>query len=206
MNARAVPLLGLLLTFACSDPVSPPTPDAGYLIGDATVSDSGLTPIDAAPDAAVDAGLLEDAAPPDAALLDAAPRDAGLGGADADPADVPDPCSEAPALTTTATGALALVGSEGAVIDVVGTATITTIGCTDRACGAQDPCCNTCTAEVWIDRVLPLRAGACAATVGCSGDECNLVCSPPVLGIPGRYRGRLVGTSSRALELYRVLP
>ncbi len=201
-------VLGLILSAACSNPPSPPPPDAGYLVGDAETKDaeSPDRAADAEPtDRDIDVGSSDLGFAPDAEPSDAR-TDGGGGGPDGAIPDAEDPCRAPATRVLTTTQALAEPGLAGTVVDVVGTASIAEIGCTEQACPPENACCNRCVAEVWLDGLLPLRTSSCATRVGCEGDECNLVCTPPVLGIGGRYRGRIIDRRGRELELWRVLP
>lgn len=206
MLRRAAALVLLLWPWAagCSDPIPDPNSDGNVLISDAQIdagADSGVT--DAGPDAA-EVGL--DAAEPDA-TLDAGPEDLGQE-EDAGP-DGGSLCDEVSTGTFTASVVLSQAPLlDGQVLEVVGTATTTAPVCSRRACPPESPCCNTCTAQVVLLGGPRLIGSACASFLpGCSGDECGLVCRPPVFGVPQTFRGRLVATASVVnLELHRVLP
>jgi hypothetical protein len=75
---------------------------------------------------------------------------------------------------------------DGSVVRVRGTVADTGPGaCTTRECPDDRPCCNTCTAElrlVGADGTGPLLQGTGAASPGCYGDECHLVCTPYDVG------------------------
>lgn len=200
--------LALILSGACSSTPGPPPPDAGYLVGDAETPD--VVGADRASDVGVadlgtDAGAPDLGFAPDAEPADGRP-DSGGGAEDGALPDAEDPCRAPATQVLTTTQALAEPGIAGMIVDVVGTASVAELGCTEQACPPENACCNRCTAEVWLDGLLPLRTSTCATRVGCEGDECNLVCTPPVLGIEGRYRGRIVDRRGRELELWRVLP
>lgn len=201
--------LALILCGACSSTPSPPPPDAGYLVGDAETQDAVAADrlADAeASDLGTDAGTPDLGLSADADPDDARPDSGGGGHEDAALPDAEDPCRATATQVLTTTQALADPGISGMIVDVVGTASVAELGCTEQACPPENACCNRCTAEVWLDGLLPLRTSSCATRVGCEGDECNLVCTPPVLGIEGRYRGRIVDRRGRELELWRVLP
>ncbi|MCC7386803.1 MAG: hypothetical protein IT384_33515 [Deltaproteobacteria bacterium] len=198
-RAWLLALLLLLTGTRCSDGASGhgDGADSTVIVGDARPRDA------TAPSDAADAGGARDADPADTDAAgpggeDAADGDA-LGG---DTGVACDPPSDA---TLTASSALSALGTwDGHVVDVVGTATATAQTCTDIACTPANPCCNRCTAELRIDHLLPLAPGPCAASVGCTGDECGLVCTPPVFGVQ-TFRGVLRSSPAR-LELVRVRP
>jgi hypothetical protein len=176
------------LLLACSSSTHPPPDfDANVLVGDAMPIDLGPRP-DARADAAeagTDAGGSEDA--------DAEPPDSGID------------CMATPVLTLSATLAAARASTlAGMLVEVTGTATIGIETCTATVCSATMPCCNTCTAPIAIDGLLPLEPSAeCDPhRVGCAGNECTLSCSPPVAGVPQRFVGVL--HQGPALELYSV--
>jgi hypothetical protein len=201
----------------CTDTPPPSQLDGSFVIGDGAPPDARPV-LDARP---TDAALTEDgAAAEDDARVDAdddlgdsGPHDAQRGdalpGLDADALDgaLPDPCARTATITRTATAVVAeVVALDGLWVDVVATASIGPVNCTRRACPSDNPCCNTCTAELLLDGLFPLVPGACAARVGCSGDECNLVCSPPVLGFAQTFRGVVRSAPRPHLELVRTLP
>lgn len=205
----------------CTDTPPPSQLDGSFVIGDGAAPDArpvlDARPTDAQPDGAIteDGALAEDGARVDADddLGDTGPHDARLGdarpGLDAEALDgaLPDPCARTATITRTATAVVAeIVALDGLWVDVVATASIGPVNCTRRACPSENPCCNTCTAELLLDGLFPLVPGACAARVGCSGDECNLVCSPPVLGFAQTFRGVVRSAPRPHLELVRTLP
>jgi hypothetical protein len=201
----------------CTDTPPPSQLDGSFVIGDGAPPDARPV-LDARPsDAAFteDGAAAEDGARVDADddLGDSGPHDAQRGdalpGLDADALDgaLPDPCARTATITRTATAVVAeVVALDGLWVDVVATASIGPVNCTRRACPSDNPCCNTCTAELLLDGLFPLVPGACAARVGCSGDECNLVCSPPVLGFAQTFRGVVRSAPRPHLELVRTLP
>jgi hypothetical protein len=208
MSARAARAFGLacVLVASCSEPPPPAQLDGSFIIGDATD----------APDGRARDAVVRDAIPIDATgeddggqdRRDTSPRDAD--GIDADAlapdAGPPDPCARTATLTLSSSQVRAMSAAiDGLVVDVIATATLSAAACTRIACSPEAPCCNTCTADILLDDALPLAAGVCATRVGCTGDECNLVCSPPVLGFPQTFRG-VVRASPARLELMRVLP
>ncbi len=208
-----VALLASAALVACSDtPLPPPGQlDGSFLVGDApaapdAVARDGAPRLDGALDGGTDLdGDLDDGGPTgDGAIRDGAVISDGGPTGDAGP---PDPCTATASVTVTATAALARAAElDGWVVDVVATATLAAPDCTAAVCAPEAPCCNTCSAEVRLDGQLPLRAGRCAPRVGCSGDECNLVCTPPVLGFPQTFRGVVRSAPTPGLELMRVLP
>lgn len=224
MSSRGlVPVLVALVAGAalggaagCADTPPPSQLDGSFVIGDGAAPDARSPPdarpdtgsTDAAPDdgaVAADATAEEDAGHEG---LDALPRDGGPS-ADAEALDgaLPDPCARTATITRTASAVVAEAAAlDGLWVDVVATATIGPVNCTRRACTPEDPCCNTCTAELLLDGLFPLVAGACAARVGCAGDECNLVCTPPVLGFAQTFRGVVRSAPRPHLELVRTLP
>lgn len=210
MKSGLCALLASVTLLACSDP----PPPAGQLDGSFLVGDAPAAP-DAVPrDATVgrELGPTDGDPTADGAMPgEVGPRDGDapvdMDGAIAPDAGPPDPCAATATVTVTATSALARAGEmEGTLVDVVATATISVAACTALACTPEAPCCNACSADVLLEGVLPLRAGACTPRVGCTGDECNLVCSPPVLGFPQTFRGVVRSAPSPGLELMRVLP
>jgi hypothetical protein len=174
---------------ACSSSSSPPPDfDANVLVGDAT-------PIDFGPRA--DAHLPEDGGSPDA--------DSGTQDGDALPPDSGIDCQAAPVLTLSASAAAARASSlDGMMVEVTGTATVGLVACTATVCGASMPCCNSCSAPILLDRVLPLEANASCYPhrLGCFGNECTLSCSPPATGVAQRFTGVLHRGPS--LELYVI--
>ena len=208
--ALALALLVSFLLASCSDTPTPGELDAANIVvGDASVLDVGLRP-DAAP--AADAIALDATeTSSDAAVASTDARvepDAAAGNRDAavEPdATIPPECNGAAIATLTATDALAQAAAlDGMIVDIVGTATVGPTRCTRTACPPENPCCNRCSAGIDLEGGLLLTAGPCSGNVGCTGDECNLVCSPPLLGFPQTFRGTV--RSPDALELHRVLP
>jgi hypothetical protein len=210
-------VLLVALASGCADTPPPSQLDGSFVIGDGAPPDARPVP-DARPtDAQADDGaVVEDGAiAVDGARMDAA-EDLGDGGSrdvrpglDGEALDgaLPDPCARTATLTRTATAVVAeIVALDGLWVDVVATASIGPVNCTRRACPSENPCCNTCTADLLLDGQLPLVPGACAARVGCSGDECNVVCTPPVLGFAQTFRGVVRSAPRPHLELVRTLP
>lgn len=130
---------------------------------------------------------------------------------DLEPSDAGDPCARAPMASLSASEAVRrAVDLDGFVIEVVATASVGAVACTERPCPDGTSCCNSCRAALRLDGVLPLVGGPCVgtATVGCFGNPCDpLVCSPPALGAPARYEGTLRSENDGAvLELHRAGP
>lgn len=193
-GARVASLV-LLVSLGCAGTEPPPddTFDGNVIIGEPP-ADGGAPREAGVPDGGpdpVDAGSPEDASEPE----DASPTDAG------------DPCAEAPALALTASAAVTRAELlAGQLIEVSGLPTQGELSCTDDVCGEEEPCCNTCQAEVSVDGILRLEASACFAIVpGCSGSECAVVCRPALLGVPQRFVGWLDPTGP-TLQLQAVLP
>lgn len=199
-RAWLVALLLLLGITRCTDGTNGPgdSADSSVIVGDARPRDA-VGPSDAG-----DAGGARDADPADTDAAGPGGQDAA-DGADALGSDTGVACDPPSDATLTASSALSALGTwDGHVVDVVGTATAAQETCTEIACTPANPCCNRCTAELRIDHLLPLASGPCATSVGCTGDECGLVCTPPVFGIQ-TFRGVLRSSPAR-LELVRVLP
>lgn len=223
MSSRGLaPFLGALVAWAslglvsgCADTPPPSQLDGSFVIGDGAAPDARPVP-DARPaDAAFvdgattdDAGPIEDASADDTGAADARPGDGGArpDGETLDAA-LPDPCARTATLTRTASAVVAeALVLDGLWVDVVATASIGPVNCSRRACPSENPCCNTCTAELLLDGLFPVVPGACAARVGCEGNECNLVCTPPVLGFAQTFRGVVRSAPRPHLELVRILP
>jgi hypothetical protein len=188
-------LLGPLALFAlasgCANDGGSDDPfDGNFIVGDAEPFDLGPGPSDADPG---------DRGPGDLPDLSLDAQDLGLPelGAqdtgDAEPPDLgPDPCAVQPEESLTASAAVARAAAlAGRVLEVSGLLGTGPESCTEIACSIDNPCCNTCFAALALDAVLPVEASNCLPNVGCSGDECGLVCRPAVLGTPGVYVGRL---------------
>ncbi len=180
---------------ACSgEPVDPiDRLDANVIVG------SGMDASDAgSPD---DTGDLPDATVEDTSAPDARPRDATAPDAEPFPDAMVDVCNLPSEATLTATEALAQRAVlADRIITIVATATQGAAVCTDRACPMDDPCCNACSAQIFLPGNLALEATECASAL-CSGTGCGLVCSPPTLGIRGEYRGRFSATATGGFEL-----
>ena len=197
------------LASACSDDSGNNTPfDGNFIVGDAAVSDLGPGPSDSGSD---DSGRDADAADSgsDRGPLELGPSEAGAAdGSDAQASDGgPDPCAAEVEETLTASAAIARGGSlAGRVVEVAGRLGLAAETCTELACGVDEPCCNTCFAALRLDGVLPVGPSGCLPNVGCSGDECGLVCRPAVLGSPGLYVGRIQHDANQGtrLELIEV--
>lgn len=193
----------VFLVSGCADDDGSNDPfDGNFIVGDASP-----------PDPPAEAGLL-DARPG----LDAEPNETGLddadGGApevgplDAEPEDAgPDPCEVEPEEVLTASVAVAQgAGLDGRVIEVRGRLETGPPQCTERACGVEDPCCNACSASLAIDGVLLVGPSECIENVGCTGDDCGLVCRPAALGAEEVFIGRILhdATLGSTLLLIRV--
>lgn len=192
--------LGMLLAACADDPIDPPDDflDGNVVVGDARWPDA--TPRDTGATDALDGGGLD---------ADARGDPADTGGLDADGAtDAGSRCEQTPEATLTASSAASEAGMfDGRVVDIVGTATVAALTCTEIACPPEMPCCNRCVAGVQIDALVTLATSTCTARVGCEGDECAQVCTPPILGFPQTFRGVLRDApGGPTLELERVLP
>lgn len=197
----------LVATFAaCSDTPPPPGQlDGNFIVGD------GPSTVDAL---AADALVPSDRdSGPDAGAEDAAPLDTGAADARPDATTTPfdggivESCVGSTTISLGAAEVVARASSlAGRLVDVVGTATVGPPSCTPSICPPESPCCNACSAELSLDAILPLRTSTCTPQVACQGDECNLVCSPPVLGFPQTFRGVVRDAPTPGLELMRVLP
>ncbi len=202
MTVRALLAALALSLFACGgdDDDSTPLPmDGNVIVG--MDRDGGPR----------DAGPPRDGGPqPDAGFRDGGDRDGGTrdGGPlrDGGPADAGDVCDVTPTATLTAEETLAEASMrDGTIVEVVGTATRTPYACTELPCPKENPCCNTCAADIIVDGVLPLAADACfGPRVGCAGTECAQTCQPALLGLPNRFVGRIVDGMPPRLDLYRV--
>ncbi|MEM7674543.1 MAG: hypothetical protein AAF449_00920 [Myxococcota bacterium] len=169
--------MGIIGSVACSDPIEMTTADTGSTAMDATAD----------ADAAADTG------PSDTGSIDADIEDTGLfdAGSSEDAGDAGAFCNQTAIAEVTAEEAIAQADTlDGEVIVLTGTATSGQQLCTLRACPPNDPCCNVCTADVLVGSIT-FVSSACVDDVGCGGTECGLVCRPPTLGLPGRYRGIL---------------
>jgi hypothetical protein len=183
--------LALLATACdCGEGMPPDdTFDGNVIVGDGSVPDVEV-------DAETDSGALD-------STISDGPADAA-DAADAIP-DSGDPCSEPAVAVLTATAAIAELSTwQDMIVEITGTATATGLSCTNRACPPENPCCNTCTATVAIDSVVPLIDGLCFSGAGCSGNECTQVCRPPLLGLPQRFTGTLRDRGGAQLELHSV--
>jgi hypothetical protein len=81
--------------------------------------------------------------------------------------------------------------------------------CTLMACPAENPCCNTCGAALQLcdaAACITLSGEETGRQVGCSGNECDLTCSPLQQGmesqVVGIWRQRDFG--GNVLELIRI--
>lgn len=184
----------LVTTLACSE--GPPVGPSGF---------DGGSVIFWRPDAFTTGG------PPDLipALPDSGSGEApDMGGTDLDGADgETDPCEAAAEAVLTATAAAEASELFGAIVEVSGVATDADVICTSEPCPPDNPCCNTCSGRVVLDGELLLSDSECLTLApGCRGTTCTLVCSPPLLGLPERYRGRLTETiDGPELEVFEVL-
>lgn len=174
-------LLAMGLLAACGDGGGDldrvPGFDGGFLrwTGSVDRPDGGGTP-----DLPDDGG-----APPDLG------SDAGVFELGAD-AEVEDPCLAPPVATVSASVALARADLRGQVVAVIDAAEASPPACDPSACPPEEPCCNTCRAEVRLGGVLPIAGSECLElSTGCVGSSCGLVCVPPVFGFSERFVGRL---------------
>ncbi len=210
MTARVL-IAGLVLAFvaACSGdddggPMLPP--DGNVIVGedlDGGRRDAG-PPRDAGP---FDGGT-RDGGASDGGDVDGGDRDGGGADRDGGTRDGGDLCDVTAVASLSAADAVAEAAArDGTIVEVVGTATHTPYACTDQPCPKEDPCCNTCTANIVVDGVLRLAADPCyGPRVGCSGTECVQSCQPALLGVPDRFVGRLVDGTPPRLELFEVAP
>ena len=179
MSVRHAVLLGLALGAAgcADDPIV--APDASMLVGDALpIPDADSADIGFAPDA--DVGF------PDVGFID--------GGTI---------CDETPVATVTATA----IADRAAILDgqlvvITGELVANEPRCTDIACPPDNPCCNTCSATLRIGPAM-VTPSDCFAAAGCTGTTCAIVCRPPTIGLPGRYRGILRAGDPVTFELIR---
>jgi hypothetical protein len=154
----------------------------GQPLVDATASDSG------APDADAGSGDPSDLGP-----------DAGV-----EPDVGVDPCRVPAVQALSATVAVARPELLGEMVIVTGTPEPADVVCDAVECPVDNPCCNDCSGAVAIDGVLRLADSACLTlSAGCRGTTCTLVCSPPLLGIAERFRGRL--RENATLEVFEIL-
>jgi hypothetical protein len=96
------------------------------------------------------------------------------------------------------------------VITVRGTATASLrVFCTLMACPEENPCCNTCGADLQLCEAgscISLSGDEAGIQVGCSGNECGLICFPFQQGTVHRISGvwRKRASGEYVLELHRV--
>ena len=90
----------------------------------------------------------------------------------------------------------------GTVIAVVGTATVGEQRCSSIPCPLDNPCCNTCSAELTIGGVA-LGESDCFMAPGCTGNECELTCRPNEAG-DAIYIGVVRAGPPATIELVRV--
>jgi hypothetical protein len=196
-------VLALLIVARCSCDEDPPPDDSfdgNVVVGDAMLRDADRPPRDAElEDGEVDRDSGEDGG--DATRVDGSDAETSDGEVDAGPN-----CDVTPVRVLTATEAESLAAQlAGMIVEITGTATTTALSCTELSCEDAGACCNTCTATVTIDAVIPLVASECfAMPPGCTGNECAQVCRPQVLGVPQRFLGRL--RDDAALMLFSVSP
>ncbi len=96
------------------------------------------------------------------------------------------------------------------MITVRGTATPSLrMLCTLMACSAENPCCNTCGAELQLcesGSCITVSGDEAGIQVGCSGNDCGVTCSPFLQGtvqqVSGVWRKRAYG--EYVLELRSV--
>ncbi|MEO1339254.1 MAG: hypothetical protein AAFV29_26675, partial [Myxococcota bacterium] len=139
----------------------------------------------------------------DAMIEDSGMMDSGL---DASVVDGGAVCNQtAIAVVTSAEALLQADTLDGEVIVLTGTSTSGAQFCTARACPPDNPCCNICNADVVVDAIT-FASSACFSNVGCRGTECGLVCQPPTLGLPGRYRGIFRAGPPATLEFIGLEP
>lgn len=187
-------LLGL--SAACSDtggPGAEPGVDGGVIF---------WRPSAGGDDLGVDRGT-PDLGPPEDGGVD--PADVGLAddgvGSDLGPEGCDDP------VEAIVTASVAAAGGElvNSVVEVGGSLVVGPSTCSDQVCPDDDPCCQRCTAPVRLDDVLELRVSPCTPfRAACQGSNCSLTCSPPLLGIPVRFRGRVLDDG--AFEVLERLP
>ncbi|MBI2374470.1 MAG: hypothetical protein HYV07_10795 [Deltaproteobacteria bacterium] len=190
-------ILALCALAACADPPVDLGFDGNFVVGDARDRDDAIS--DLGDTLSAEAGLDVDAESSDAAPLD---------GADADSSDRDGGIEACEATATETLSVLAAIASaprlDGLVVDVVGTATISSRAtCVPSA----TPCKDVCVAPLELSPLLPLESSACFAEIACEGSACGAVCRP-LVGIELRFRGTLrarTGTPSAALELLGVL-
>lgn len=204
MRHRSLLLAALAYSFYGCDCGESPTEGGGprdlpLLIGEGEVlPDTGAPSPDVeAPDEGA-----ADVPVPDVATMDVPSMDLGR-------PDAGDLCTE-PALFTLSPDEAVVRAAElmGQVVEVVGTATVGEVVCTDDPCPSDNPCCNRCRAPLLLGDLL-LEGSICTvtATVGCEGRSCDpLVCSPPLLGISLGYVGVIQAEDPPAFELVRIQP
>jgi hypothetical protein len=176
--------------------------DGNVVVGDAT---SG---------ASADRALREAGSRTDGEDRDEGPGDQDGGaldgeiGRDADSGETDLACPTTATATLSAAEAIAQADAfDHRVVAVTGTSTATDTVCSHQPCADGGACCNTCSATVAIDGVLPLRGSACFPAPGCSGNECSQVCRPPIIGVRQTFRGELLRDDGGVgLRLFSVGP
>ena len=171
--------------------------DGSLVTGDALPADAepdAETAPDAGPSDDQDAATAGDATADDASNpADATATDAGTADAGTTDAGPPALCSAPSEATVAAIDVPSMAARlDGQIITIVGTATAGVATCTTRPCPPDNPCCNACSAAVFVSSVT-LVESACFERPTCVGNECILACQPPAPPIRGtaRYRGVL---------------
>jgi hypothetical protein len=195
------------LICCCSDASGPFDPtddqlDGNVVVGDATSrsdassADGGDSEISVDATTGVDAGGSMDAATPDGGGV----QDAGISTF----------CAQSATATLTATQVIEQASElTDSVILLTSQRTARTARiCTPVDCSPSQSCCQTCTATVTADGIVPLRASTClGGRYGCSGSDCVTVCNPPTVEQPIGYLGVVRSEGPVVvLEVLRVIP
>ena len=69
------------------------------------------------------------------------------------------------------------------------------VTCTEEECSEDNPCCNSCTAELELTG-KESRIAISGKDIGCSGDICSLTCEPMLVGNTYDVNGVLKGSPS----------